>query len=143
MTQKRPHSASFPIARRNVATNPETAPVDSLAPANGIVRASQLFDGVYSCSDSKLVAMLRDAQHRVLGLFVGHPLGQPASLFGSLVPIFGVVDIRCNGHGTRPFADRERPQGSRFHDDAPGGVTSTICSLGACLLIQVNGESEK
>jgi len=41
------------------------------------------------------------------------------------------------------FADRERPQGSRFHDDAPRGVTSTICSLGACLLIQVNGESEK
>ena len=99
MTRKRPHSASFPMARRNVATNPETAPVDSLAPANGIVRASQLFDGVYSCSDSKLVAMLRDAQHRVLGLFVGHSLGQAASFFRSLVPIFGVVDIRCNGHG--------------------------------------------
>jgi hypothetical protein len=34
--------------------------------------------------------MLRDAQHRLLGHFVDHPLGQAASFFGSLVPIFGV-----------------------------------------------------
>jgi hypothetical protein len=36
MTQKRPHSASFPMARRNVATSPQNAPVNSPAPANGI-----------------------------------------------------------------------------------------------------------
>jgi len=83
----------------------------------------KLVDGAHSCPDSKPVALLRDAQHRLLGRFVDHPLGQAASFFGSLVPIFGVVDIRCNGHGTRPFADRERAQGSRFHDDAPRGVT--------------------
>ena len=70
-------------------------------------------DGAHSRLDSKLVALLRDAQHRLLDRFVGLPLRQEASFFGSLLPIFGVVDIRCNGHGTRPFADdRERPQGS-------------------------------
>src|SRR6516165_10796228 len=53
--------------------------------------------------NSKLVALLRDAQHRLLSRFVGHPLGQAASFFGSLVPIFGVVEMRGNGHGTRPF----------------------------------------
>ena len=79
---------------RWVAANPETAPVNSPAPANGTVGASKLFDGVYSRFDSKLVAMLRDAQHRVLGFFIDHPLGQAASFFGSLVPIFGIVDIR-------------------------------------------------
>ena len=90
-------------------------------PANGIIGASavgdatdgKLVDGAHSRLDSKLVALLRDAQHHLLERFVGHPLGQEASFFGPLLSIFGVVDIRCNGHGTRPFADdRERPQGS-------------------------------
>ena len=122
MTQKRPVARHSPMASP-VAPSPANASVNPLTPANGIVGASavgdatdgKLVDGAHSRLDSKLVALLRDAQHRLLDRFVGHPLGQEASFFGSLLPIFGVVDIRCNGHGTRtrPFADdRERPQGS-------------------------------
>src|SRR6516164_5961453 len=95
MTQRGPLVTQIRTASR-VAPSSQIAPVDSTAPANGIVGASQLFDGVYSRSDSKLAAMLRDAQYRVLGLFVAHLLGQDAGFFRSLVPIFGVVDIRYN-----------------------------------------------
>ena len=112
----------------------QNSPANSPTPANGTVGASaplrladeasdeKLVEVQHSRCNSKLVALHRDAQHRLLDRFIGHPLGQEASFFGSLLLIFGVVDIRCNGHGTRPFADRERPQGS-FHDDAPRGVT--------------------
>src|SRR6516162_820787 len=125
-----PLVSHFPSAR-GLAASPANASVNSLTPANGIVGASavdnatdgKLVDGAHSRPDSKPVALLRDAQHRLLDRFVGHPLGQEASFFGSLLPIFGVIDIRCNGHGTRPFADRERPQGS-FHDDGPPGPPS-------------------
>jgi len=101
----------------DVVASPAGASVDLLTPANGIVGASavlrlvddatngNLVDGAHSRPDSKLLAHLRDHEHRLLGHFVAHLLGQDASFFGSLVPIFGVVDIRCNGHGTRPFAD--------------------------------------
>jgi len=97
-----------------MAANPANASVDSPAPANGIVGASaplrpvddvshgKLVDGAHSRPDSKLLAHLRDHEHRLLGRFVAHSLGQAASFLGSLVPIFGFVDIRCNGHGT-PF----------------------------------------
>ena len=42
MTQKRPHSASSPMAR-DVAPSSQTAPVDSPAPANGMnIRESKI-----------------------------------------------------------------------------------------------------
>jgi len=106
---------------KNKMRSPIRSSTDTTAPANRIVGASQLFDGGYSRSDSKRVAMLRDAQHRLLSRFVDHPLGQAASFFGSLVPIFGVVETRGNGHGTRPFLGaaphrltQEAPCGSYF-----------------------------
>src|SRR5215831_7919342 len=96
---------------RWVASRQKTAPANSPTPANGTVGASaplrladeasdeKLVEVQHSRCDSKLVALHRDAQHRLLSRFVDHPLGQAASFFGSLVPIFGVVDIRCNGRG--------------------------------------------
>jgi len=113
-----PHSwsqVSLMVSARDVPANPENAWVNPPAPANDIIGASallrpvddvtdaKLVDGAYSRPDSKPVAHLRDHEHRLR--FVAHLLGQAASFLGSLVPIFGVVDIRCNGHGTRPFAD--------------------------------------
>jgi hypothetical protein len=90
-------------------------------PANGILGAStplvddgKLFDGMYGRPDSKPVAILRDAEHRLLGPFVDHPLGQEASLFGSLVPIF---DIRCNEHAAGSLRLLKDNRGS---DDASG-----------------------
>src|SRR6516164_5113450 len=115
MTQKRPHSASSRLAR-DVAASPTNASVNSLTPANGIIGASallrlvdeasdgKLIDGAHSRSDSKLVAILGDHQHRLLGRFVAHPLGQLAGFFRSQLPIFGVIEIRFGGHGTLPFS---------------------------------------
>src|SRR6516225_3692587 len=86
----------------------QTAPVNPLSPANGIVGAlaprrlvddaieGKLVDGAHGRPDTKPVAHLRDHEHRLLGHFVGHPRGQAASLFGSLAPKSGVV----NEHGT-------------------------------------------
>jgi hypothetical protein len=37
--------------------------------------------------DGKLVVIVRDLEHRLLGPFVAHLLGQDTALFGSLVPM--------------------------------------------------------
>ena len=63
----------------------------------------KLVDGAYSRSDGKLVVIVRDLEHHLLGPFVAHPLGQDAGFFGTPVPIFGVVEMWCNGHETRRF----------------------------------------
>jgi hypothetical protein len=65
----------------------------------------KLVDGAHSRSDRKRFAILSDPQHRLLGRLVDHPLSRAASFFGSLVPKFGVIEIWCSGHGTRPFSD--------------------------------------
>jgi hypothetical protein len=105
-------AASLLLVARWVAANQKNARANPPAPANvgasaplhpvDDVTDGKLVDGAHSRPDSKPIAYLRDQEHRVLGRFVAHPLGQVASFPGSLVPIFGVVDIRCNGHGT-PF----------------------------------------
>ena len=91
-----------------VAAKKKNASVDSLTPANGIVEASaplRLFRGAYRRSDGKLDVIVRDPERYLLLLFVAYPLGQDAGFFRSLVPIFGVVELRCSEHGTRPFSD--------------------------------------
>jgi len=118
MTQKRPLRILFPRARW-VPLNPKNAWVDSTAPANGIAGTSaplcvydayrrsdgKLVDGAHSRSNSN-VAILSDPQHRLLGRFIHHQLGQDAGFLRSLAPIFGVFEIRRSGHGTRPLSGR-------------------------------------
>ena len=116
MTQNCLLVSHFPMAS-DVAANPENASVDSLAPPNGIVGASaplrlvddatgeKLLEVAHNRSDSKAIAILSDHQHRLLGRFVGHPRGQVASFFGSLVPISGAVNVRCYRHVMRFLSD--------------------------------------
>ena len=118
MTRKRRPVNHFPMAR-DVAASTETAPVDSPAPANGTVGASaslddasdgKLVEVAHSRSDSKPIAIRSDHEHRLLSLFIAHLLGQGAGFFSSPVPISGMVEIRCSGHGTHPFSsDSEHP----------------------------------
>jgi hypothetical protein len=54
-------------------------------------------------SDGKLVVIVCDPEHYLLGRFVVHLLGHNAGFFGSPVPMFWVVEMRGNGHGTRRF----------------------------------------
>ena len=82
--QKRPVVSQIPSAG-DVALSPANAPVNPLTPTNSMVGASAvgdatdgtLVDGAHSRSDGKPVALLRDAQHRLLDIVsAGHPLGQ-------------------------------------------------------------------
>jgi hypothetical protein len=57
-------------------------------------------DEAYRCSFGKLVVVARDPQHHLLGRFVAHLLGQDAGFFRSLVPMFWVIEMPHNGHGT-------------------------------------------
>jgi hypothetical protein len=148
----------FPRAR-DVALSPETAPVNSPAPANGIVGASavlrllddatdrKLVDGAHSRPDSKPVALLRDAQHRLLDSFIGHPLGQAAGFFGSLVPILGVVDVWCCGHQRILSRTKRTPQEASLEEEAallPGGhhVRASYDMLIGCQSVDLNQNRE-
>jgi hypothetical protein len=73
MTQNSPLVRLLPRAR-SVAANSANAPVNSPA------------------------VIVRDPEHQLLGRFVAHLLGQDAGFFRSLMPVFGVVEMRCNGH---------------------------------------------
>jgi len=48
-------------------------------------------------SSSKLIVIVRDPEHRLLGPFVAHLLGQDAGFFGSLAPMLWVVEMRAMG----------------------------------------------
>jgi hypothetical protein len=48
---------------------------------------------------TKLVVIVRDPEHRLLGRFVAHPLGQDAGFFGSMAPMVWVIEMRSIGHG--------------------------------------------
>jgi len=48
----------------------------------------------YSRSDGKIVVIVRDPEHQLLGRFVAHPLGQDAGFFRSLVPVFRIAEMR-------------------------------------------------
>ena len=50
---------------------------------------------------TKLVVIVRDPEHRLLGRFVAHPLGQDAGFFGSMAPMVWVIEMRSIGHGTQ------------------------------------------
>ena len=62
-----------------------------------------LVDEADKCSGGKLVVIVHDPEHRLLGPFVASLLGQDAAFFGSLVPMVWIVEMRGNWHGTRPF----------------------------------------
>ena len=100
-----PLVSQFPSARW-VADSLENALVDSPDPANGIIGASaplRLAGRACSRVDSKIVLIVRDREHQLLGPFVARLLGQDAGFFRSPVPLFGAVEVlRCNGHGTHP-----------------------------------------
>ena len=105
VTQKRPLVSHFPRARWVAATQ-KNAPVNSPAPANGIVGASaplRLFRGAYRRSDGKLDVIVRDPEHYLLGCFVVHLLGQNARFLGSPTPVFWIFEMRDIGHRGGPF----------------------------------------
>src|SRR6516164_9169554 len=86
--------------------------VNSPTPANGNAKESapldeasddKLVDGAFSGPDSKPIAIRSDHEHRLLSLFIAHVLGQVAGFVSSPVPISGIVESWCSGHGTRPF----------------------------------------
>ena len=56
-----------------------------------------LVDEADKCSGGKLVVIVRDPEHRLLGPFVTHLLGQDATFFGSLMPVVWVVEMRDTG----------------------------------------------
>ena len=89
---------------RDVAHSTANASVNSPAPHGG-----------YSRVDGKIVVIVRDPEHQLLGRFVAHPLGQDADFFRSLVPNFWVVEMLCNGHEAR-LASRHG-----VRDDQKGG----------------------
>ena len=68
----------------------------------------RLADNAHRGSDGKLVIIVRDPQHHLLGRFVNHLLSQDAGFFGSLAPMLWVVEMRANGHGTRPGSEMAR-----------------------------------
>ena len=51
----------------------------------------------------KLLLIVRDAEHYLLGRFVAHLLGQDTGFLGSSAIIFWIVEMRGNGHGSGPF----------------------------------------
>ena len=59
--------------------------------------------GALSCSCSKLLVIVRDPEHYLLGCFVIHLLGQDMGFLGSFAPVFGIVEMRDIGHGGGPF----------------------------------------
>jgi len=106
-TSRAPASSIAPRGTGGIDTiSSQITPVDSPAPANGIIGASgplRLADRACSRVDGKIVVIVRDPEHQLLGSFVARLLGQDARFFRSLVPLFGAVEVlRCNGHGTHP-----------------------------------------
>src|SRR6516165_11109976 len=94
-----------------VAPNEKNAPVDSPAPANGMTLRD--FPTPEACrrSRSEFVVIVRDPEHYLPGRLIIHLLGQDTRFLGSLLPVFGVVEMRGIGHSqtiTRAASDRVR-----------------------------------
>jgi hypothetical protein len=47
----------------------------------------------------KLLLIVRDAEHYLLGRFVAHLLGQDTGFLGSPTPMFWIFQMRDIGHG--------------------------------------------
>ena len=78
---------------------------DGAAAAFGLgIASAPLRLGVYSRSDGKVIVVVCDLEHQLPGAFGVHLLGQNANFFGSLPPMFRVVEMRGDGHETdTPF----------------------------------------
>ena len=77
---------------------------DGAAAAFGLgIASAPLRLGVYSRSDGKVIVVVCDLEHQLPGAFGVHLLGQDANFFGSLPPMFRVVEMRGDGHETHPF----------------------------------------
>ena len=113
MTQKQP-PASLLLVARWVAANQKNAPANPPAPANvgasaplhpvDDVTDGKLVDGAHSRPDSKPIAYLRDQEHRVLGRFVAHPLGQVGASLARWSQYSGSLTSGAMGM-ERPFSD--------------------------------------
>ena len=87
----------------------------------------KLVDGAHGRPDSKPVAFLRDAQHRLLDRFVTDPLGQEASFFGSLFQYSGSLTSGAMGmeralsrtvSGLKVVASMTTPQEASLEEEA-------------------------
>jgi len=72
----------------------------------------------YRRPERQVVVVDGNPQHRPPGRFVAHFLGQRSGLFGSLLPMFGVVKVPGGGHDVEtlpwmPFAGRRNSAGRR------------------------------
>jgi hypothetical protein len=96
------------VALAGGCSQPEKRTGEFACPAKGIVGALAprcLVHGAYSRFDGKPVVIIRDLEHHLLAQLAAHLLGHGTGFFRSLVPIFGVVELRWSEHGTRSFSD--------------------------------------
>ena len=89
----------------DAAPRPTNASVNSLMPANGIGASAplRLVDRAFSRSGTKIVTIVRDPEHQLLGCLIGRLLGQDPGFLGSAAIIFWIVEMRDIGHGSSPF----------------------------------------